>query len=49
MPFIRLLSLPVGERGVASIPISPTGRSNKAYGFKLSNYLKNKKNHTSET
>lgn len=46
MPFIRLLSLPVGERGVVSIPLSPTGRSNKAYGFKLSNYFKF---HTSET
>ncbi len=49
MPFIRLLSLPVGERGVASIPLSPTGRSNKAYGFKLSNYFNYFKFHTSET
>lgn len=49
MPFIRLLSLPVGERGVASIPLSSTGRSNKAYGFKLSNYFKYFKFHTSET
>lgn len=50
MPFIRLLSLPVGERGVVSIPPpSPTGRSNKAYGFKLSNYFKYFKFHTSET
>lgn len=49
MPFIRLLSLPVGERGVVSIPHSPMGRSNKAYGFKLSNYFKYFKFHTSET
>lgn len=51
MPFIRLLSLPVGERGVASIPPppSPTGRSNKIYGLKISNFFNYFKFHTSET
>lgn len=49
MPFIRLLSLPVGERGVASIPPPPTGRSNKIYGLKISNFFNYFKFHTSET
>lgn len=49
MPFIRLLSLPVGERGVVSIPHSLTGRSNKTYGLKFSNFFKYFKFHTSET
>ena len=52
MPFIRLLSLPVGERGVASIPPPPPhlrGGAIKYMALKVSNFFNYFKFHTSET
>lgn len=40
MPFIRLLSLPVGERGVVSIPSHLRGGAIKHMALKVSNFLK---------
>ncbi len=55
MPFIRLLSLPVGERGVVSIPPHLRGGAIKHIDFKFSNFFRYSnffkyfKFHTSET